>query len=489
MIGCQTPVEAVRQELADVIRLFFPMEQVIDDGQADRRLLHRMDMGIDGWHHRAVWMQDGRQVEESCFIAYPSKTDQVLNTRLIRRGAKLAAFRAIHRACPAQLPWGALTGIRPTKLMRQLIEETGSEEGAVFALLHTFGVSRERVELLSEILRQQRGIYRWGDNASIDVYIGIPFCRTRCLYCSFISVDMSKTRCDVQAYADALCREIQWGGELVRDLGRRVRAVYVGGGTPSAIGVGPLRQVLDAARAAFPNPEEFTVEAGRPDTLGGDMLPMLRDRGVSRISINPQTLCDATLRAIGRDHTGAQALDAVHTAKGLGFAHINMDLIMGLPGEGLAQAENTLAGIAKLPIDNLTVHTLTVKRSSGLHEHLARYPLPDTATVEAMVERGRRQAGDMGMVPYYLYRQKNQRGNLENVGYTLPGAACIYNIDIMEETHDTLAMGAGAISKHMIFSQNRHERLPHPKSVPHYMEQLQVYREKLYGFFGRQLNQ
>ncbi len=482
MIGLMTNVPAAAQELADVARLFYPMEAV-GEGVEDPCLTHEMAATPSGWVHRASWTRNGVQRKAELMLPFPAKRDPVVDLRLIRRGAKLAAFRAMQTMEERWLPWGALTGIRPTKLFRQLIHETGSEDAAAHALTDTFAVTPQRVALVRDILQQQEGIYTWGDESAIDVYIGIPFCRTRCLYCSFISVDMSRTRCDVAGYVDALCREIDWGGQLVRRMGRAVRAVYVGGGTPSAIGVEPLRRVLSAAQAAFPHAREFTVEAGRPDTLGGDMLPMLRDMGVGRISINPQTLCDETLKAIGRGHTSAQTLDAVEKAAGLGFAHINMDLIMGLPGEGLKQAEATLAGIEHLPVDNLTVHTLTIKRSSALHEHLERYPLPDTDEVEAMVEAGARCARRMGMYPYYLYRQKNQRGNLENVGYTKPGAACIYNVDIMEETHDTLALGAGAISKHMHFAENRHERLPHAKSVPHYIAQLPEYRKKLEAFF------
>lgn len=482
MIGLKTNVPAAAQELADVARLFYPMETV-GQGMEDPCLAHEMTEEPSGWLHRARWARGGMQREAALTLPYPPGRDPIVELRLIRRGAKLAAFQAMQTLENRWLPWGALTGIRPTKLFRQLIQETGSEEAAARALTNTFAVTAQRVALVQDILHQQEGIYTWGDEQSIDIYIGIPFCRTRCLYCSFISVDMSRTRCDIAGYVDALCQEIEWGGQLVREMGRVVRAVYVGGGTPSAIGVEPLRRVLSAAMAAFPGAREFTVEAGRPDTLGGDMLPMLKEMGVGRISINPQTLCDETLAAIGRGHTSAQALEAVERAAALGFAHINMDLIMGLPGEGLKQAESTLAGIESLAVDNLTIHTLTIKRSSALHEHLERYPLPETGEVEAMVEAGARCARRMGMEPYYLYRQKNQRGNLENVGYTRPGAACIYNVDIMEETHDTLALGAGAISKHMHFSQNRHERLPHAKSVPHYIAQLPEYREKLRAFF------
>ena len=482
MIGLKTTVLAAAQELADVARLFYPMETV-GEGMEEPCLAHEMTEAPSGWIHRARWVRGGAQREAALTLPYPAQRDPVVDLRLIRRGAKLAAFRAMQALEDRRLPWGALTGIRPTKLFRQLIQETGSGEAAARALTDTFAVTAQRVALVQDILRQQEGIYTWGDEQSIDIYIGIPFCRTRCLYCSFISVDMSRTRCDIAGYVDALCGEIEWGGQLVRQMGRAVRAVYVGGGTPSAIGVEPLRRVLSAAMAAFPGAREFTVEAGRPDTLGGDMLPMLRDMGVGRISINPQTLCDETLAAIGRGHTSAQALEAVERASALGFAHINMDLIMGLPGEGLKQAEATLRGIAGLAVDNLTIHTLTIKRSSALHEHLERYPLPETGEVEAMVEAGARCARHMGMQPYYLYRQKNQRGNLENVGYTRPGAACIYNVDIMEETHDTLALGAGAISKHMHFAQNRHERLPHAKSVPHYIAQLPEYQDKLKAFF------
>ena len=465
MIALVTDLPEARTELSDVIRLFFPMEEITEEGLP--RLVH----SHEGGRHTAVWITEKGPVTRSLEVPVP-EGDPIVRLRMLRRGAKLAAFEAMQQAEDLHLPWGALTGIRPAHLIRQLIQERGSLAAARETLERDFHVSPARVQLLADILAQQEPIFRWGDDEAVDIYVGIPFCKSRCLYCSFLSVDLSKTRCDVAAYGDALVKEIAHAGEFLERLGKRPHALYVGGGTPTALGQEPLDRILAAMGKAFPGYVELTCEAGRPDTLNPDMFRMMMDRGVSRISINPQTFNDATLERIGRSHTSAETLRSLDEALAAGFRNINMDLIMGLPGETVADAAHTLSVVRGLPIQNLTVHTLTIKRSSALHEHLARWPLPSCEDTEAMVELGAQTARDMGMAPYYLYRQKAQRGNLENVGYTLPGQACIYNVDIMEETHHNLALGAGAISKRMIYAENRHERLSHPKSVPLYMEKL-----------------
>jgi len=476
MISLITDLPEARSEISDVIRLFFPMEEITEEGLP--RLVHRHE----GGRHTAVWITEKGEFTHSMVVPVP-ENDPIARLRMLRRGAKLAAFEAIQQAENLHLPWGALTGIRPTRLIRQLTLECGSLAGAQKALAEDFHVSPGRVQLLADILTQQEPIFHWGDDEAVDIYAGIPFCKSRCLYCSFLSVDLSKTHCDAAAYGDALVKEIIHAGAFLKRLGKRPHALYVGGGTPTALGWEPLARILEAMVKAFPGYAELTCEAGRPDTLNPDMFRMMKDRGVTRISINPQTFNDATLERIGRSHTSADTLRSLDEALAAGFRDINMDLIMGLPGETVEDAAHTLSVVKELPIQNLTVHTLTIKRSSALHEHLARWPLPSCEDTEQMVEMGAQTAREMGMVPYYLYRQKAQRGNLENVGYTLPGRACIYNVDIMEETHHNLALGAGAISKKMIYRENRHERLPHPKSVPLYMEKLDEICEENETFF------
>jgi len=489
MIALETQRPQLYGELENIIRLFFDRETIKkgSDGQARLSVSHACEESCGQALHRYT-IREGESIWESHF-SYPVGAHAPLeHLRLLRRGAKLGLYRWLQEKHPRQLPWGALTGIRPTKLLRQLTQETGSGQEARRLLEGEMGVSRDKIKLLTEILQSQEDGYRYGCDDEADIYIGIPFCRTRCLYCSFVSADLSLPSAKklVDPYTEALLLEIEDGGRLLKDWGRRVRSVYIGGGTPSVLGTDGLRRVLSAAQTAFPGALEWTVEAGRPDTMDNHMLPMLRDMGIDRISVNPQTMNDATLRVIGRAHTAREAAERLLEAEVLCFPSVNVDLIMGLPGEGEREAEKTIAALSELPFHNLTVHTLAIKHSSRLHEKLAEYPLPDGETVARMVDMGREAAYARGMTPYYLYRQKYMSGNLENVGYALPGKACLYNIDIMEETHHMLALGAGAISKRMIYSQNRHERFPNPKGVPAYLQEREERQSKRREFFLRQ---
>ena len=326
----------------------------------------------------------------------------------------------------------------------------------------------------------------------MDVYIGIPFCTTRCAYCSFSSGEIGDGRL-VAPYMDALEAELAAGREILRRSGRKLRAVYVGGGTPTALPAEAFRRLLAAMMERFPGALEYTVEAGRPDTLTREKLRAIRDAGIHRISINPQTMNDRTLRLIGRAHTSAQVREAYALAREEGMPHINMDVIAGLPGEGLAEFARTMAAAEELRPESLTVHTLAIKRSSPWGEERTarkrRLPrkdgqeaamdapaeagrLPTGETAAEMVRLGGETASRLGMRPYYLYKQKYMAGNLENTGYALPGHECVYNVDIMEETSHILAFGAGGISKRIYPEEGHIGRAPNVSNIETYIARL-----------------
>ncbi len=486
MIRFTTSQPAFFNDMADVIRLFFGMGKIAADApDAELAVDHRFEERQGQWVERCELTRPGQApiAREMVFDAVQS-ADSLLVERLKKRYAKLCLYVLLKQDQGFSPPWGSLTGIRPTKLARQLIDEMGQSSlpAVVEALRTVFDVSEPKARLVGDILQAQQGIHTWGDQAHYDVYIGIPFCRTRCLYCSFFSADMRKPKL-AHAYVEALLREIAAFGALMSELGRSCRAIYVGGGTPVAIPTEQLRRVLEEAQRAFPGAAEFTVEAGRPDSVTAETMAMLKAMGVGRVSINPQTMNARTLRAIGRDHTPEDVLEAYAMARAAGLSQINMDLIAGLPGETASDMAATLAALAGLDMDNLTVHTLAIKHSSRLNERLADFPLPDDAEAARMVELAHAFAAGRGMEPYYMYRQKYMAGNLENVGYALPGTACVYNIDMMEETHDIIALGAGAVSKRMFYEQTRHERFPNPKSIEYYISKIDEIIGRKAAFF------
>ena len=393
--------------------------------------------------------------------------------RYQKRCAKIAAFRTLRMAYPmTPLPWGSLTGIRPTRLLRDL-EDSYGKNGALSLMANEFDVSEEKLALAERIVGVQRPILTPADSGNIDIYIGIPFCRTRCLYCSFAS-ELRTRRTDMAGYLAALKKDIRKGAALVRELGLNVRACYVGGGTPTILTEEELADLLGFAASTYGFGEgmEFTVEAGRPDTITEGKLNIMKNSGVTRISINPQTMNDRTLIAVGRDHTARDIELCFLKAREIGFDSIDMDLIAGLPGETSEDMQRTVEAVEKLGPDCLTVHTLAIKRSSRLHEQLPRYQLPPVAEVEKMIAIGAKAAEDMGMAPYYMYRQKYMAGNMENVGYSKPDKICLYNIDMMEDCLSILAHGAGAMTKRVFPDGHRIERVPNPKDIATYIAKI-----------------
>jgi coproporphyrinogen dehydrogenase HemZ len=393
----------------------------------------------------------------------------VARRRRIKRLCKMTLYDLCKRLTGKQPVWGALTGIRPTRLFYERLDAGMSHAQAREALQSDYDISPEKAELLSRIVSVQQALPQAGAD-DWDVYIAIPFCPTRCAYCTFAgeAIGLGKK---VRPYLDALDREMDAAASLMREHHAKLRALYIGGGTPVSPDDGDFATFLNKVAAVFPNPLEFTVEAGRPDAITVSKLSAMRAAGVTRLSVNPQTMNDNTLRVIGRGHTAAQTEAAFALARAHGFTNINMDVIAGLPNETPEDFRRTMERILALSPDSLTVHTLALKRGGKLL--LEQTLLPDSAAVEAMIAAGEEYAARMGMRPYYLYRQKYMAAQQQNVGYAKENKACLYNMDIMEETATVLAVGAGAISKRIFISRDlRIERAPNACNVDVYIETI-----------------
>lgn len=343
-------------------------------------------------------------------------------------------------------PWGMLTGVRPSKLMRTLINENG-EAGAREHFMNALHVSREKTLLAAGIARTQESIIALSGKKSFSLYISIPFCPTRCSYCSFVSHSVESAGKLIPEYVRLLCKEIEIISAIAGELGLRLETIYFGGGTPTSLDADALATVTDKVRECFdiPSVREYTVEAGRPDTVTPEKLYILKNAGVTRISINPQSFDDNVLRNIGRRHTAAQALEAYRLARSMGFDNINMDFIAGLPGDSLEGFLSSLEKAVALDPENITVHTLAMKRSSEIvtdnRQDSVFSGTRDMLDSAAPLLRGARYS------PYYMYRQSRSVGNLENTGWSMPSYECLYNIYMMEEIHTVLSAGAGAVTK------------------------------------------
>ena len=372
-----------------------------------------------------------------------------------------------------ELPWGSLTGIRPTKIALSRLEDGWKEDDIRRFMKETYMTSDEKIDLSVEIAaREKRLMEPINYDSGYSLYVGIPFCPTTCLYCSFTSYPISKWKGRTGLYLEALFKELEYTAEKMK--GRPLDTIYFGGGTPTSLPAEDIDAILCKLEQLFDtkNVLEFTVEAGRPDSITEEKLKVLASHGISRISINPQTMNQKTLDLIGRRHTVENVKEKFHMARALGFDNINMDLIMGLPGEDLDDVKHTLEEIEALKPDSLTVHSLAIKRAARLNmfkEEYADLKINNTPEMIALSEACARR---MGMEPYYLYRQKNMAGNFENVGYSLPGKACIYNILIMEEMQTIAACGAGTTTKVVFPSENRRERCENVKEVEQYISRI-----------------
>jgi oxygen-independent coproporphyrinogen-3 oxidase len=384
--------------------------------------------------------------------------------------------------------WGTLTGVRPLKLASELYDKAAADnedpdrsaalDEMCRVLSERYLLSEHKISLLRDILEYQLS-QELGDpsfdsgHTKAGLYVGIPFCPTRCEYCSFAAGTAEPG--EIAAYLIDLLREIRYMGSLARDHDTVIESVYIGGGTPTTLTAGQLHELIRTICEEFsidPSVLEFTVEAGRPDTITPDKLQVMRDLGVSRISINPQSMKDETLRRIGRDHTAQEIRRGYELAGSYGFEVINADLIAGLPGEDLNDFKDSLNEIIELGAGNITVHTLSVKKGSRLIENDPEYYRHNTETVSEMVDYARNRLQEAGYVPYYIYRQKHQMGALENVGYCLPGRHSIYNIRIMEEKQTIIGLGCGAIGKVYYPDEDRLERIANVSNFKVYSERF-----------------
>lgn len=393
-----------------------------------------------------------------------------------RSAAKCALKRVLYgllrEDTHRELPWGTLTGIRPTKIAMGFLEAGRSKAEIAAYMQKEYLVSPEKTALSLEIAEKERQLLREIDYENgFSLYVGIPFCPTICLYCSFSSYPFGRFAGQADAYVEALERELTATAEIFQ--GKQLNTVYFGGGTPTTLLPEQLDRLLACVEKRFDcsGLREFTVEAGRPDSIGKEKLQVLRQHGITRISINPQTMNQETLDRIGRRHTVEQVRDAFGLARQMGFDNINMDLILGLPGEGLGDVRHTMEELKTLRPDSITVHSLAVKRASRLsqcREQYAHMSMENSDEAMAVASEGARI---LGLSPYYLYRQKNMTGNLENVGFAVPGKEGIYNILIMEEKQTIAACGAGSISKR-VDPDGRIERRENVKDVVQYIERI-----------------
>lgn len=396
----------------------------------------------------------------------------------VKNALKQLIYAALARHTGKELPWGTLTGIRPTKIPMQMLEEGKSEDEILSYMKETYYVSEEKGRLSLEIAKRERELLsklHYKDGYSL--YIGIPFCPTTCLYCSFTSYPIVSWKKRMEEYLTALEKEIDFTAEAYKD--KILDTVYIGGGTPTTLEapeldrlIGYLKEKLD-----FSHVSEFTVEAGRADSITREKLEVLKKWGVTRISVNPQTMHDETLKVIGRQHTVAQAKEAYRLAREVGFSNINMDLILGLPGEGEEEVASTIEQVKELAPDSLTVHSLAIKRGSRLYQWIDEHGISALNNTDKTMEIAAKGAADMNMVPYYLYRQKNMSGNFENVGYATEGNFGIYNILIMEELQTIVALGAGSITKR-VYGDGRIERCDNVKDVALYIEKIDEMLER-----------
>ena len=470
-------LDTIQPELMNVTRLFG-----LPDSDWDVPRFTFSAWEAEGAYH--CRFTDGVRARENAVPVPPVEADERLTTLHRKRAARRLVRQTLYDLCREVTgihpPWGSLTGIRPTHLMQEAIGLGLGEEAAKRYVIDRFDVTPEKAELLWEIAQVQ-GLLPPPEDRWMDVYIGIPFCTTRCTYCSFSSGELGKGTL-VEPYLTALFWEMDECCRIIGDSGRKLRAVYVGGGTPTSLNEDQLKRLLERMMLRFPGASEYTVEAGRPDTITPGKLAAIRDAGVGRISINPQTMNDETLRIIGRAHTAQQVIDGYAMARAEGIRHINMDVIAGLPGETVVDFARTMDHALQLHPESLTVHTLAIKRSTRLH--FENYRFPTGVEAAEMVDLGLQTARRLGMQPYYLYRQKNMAGNQENIGYALPGHACQYNVDIMEETTHILALGAGGISKRVYEDEGHIGRAPNVANIEHYIarvEEMTARKRELFG--------
>ena len=459
-------------------------------GHDDRYAVEQLQMalfpeGTEGealstLHRGKIWLTattkitlEGKTVTASRRIKAADET-----VRLRRQALQQSYYLAAIQLLPALPAWGALAGVRPTKITTKHMLEGGTPASAAKLMQDVYYVTPERRKLAVDCSISTVNAARLLEPTDLSLYVGIPFCPTRCTYCSFVSRTIGKKTELLDPYLNALLKEMEITGKLLADSGRQLRTIYIGGGTPTTLSTAQMAYLLDAIRDSFDLSRciEFTVEGGRPDTLDAEKLRAIREHGADRMSINPQTMEDHVLRACGRPHKAADVVRAYGEAVDAGFKAINMDLIAGLPKDDFDGFKRSLDAVAALIPANITVHTLALKKGADLFEK--REGLSSPAEVTAMVDYANATLRSLNYKPYYLYRQKYMSGSFENVGWSRDELDCLYNIYMMEEVHTILSLGGGGMNK-VNFPDGSLKRFHNPKFPEQYIEMIaDVCRQK-----------
>ena len=472
-----------RYAVEQTLLAFFPEERPVYEGEDGPRhaevTLHQGAVYATGV---TALTYDGKTARASARVSLAGAADEYERERLRQRALRLSFFRAARDITGATPSWGALTGIRPAKLVRTMLEEGYTPARADRELRDVYCVSPARRRLALESAQAGLRAKRDLKPNDISLYIGIPFCPTRCAYCSFVSASVEKSFALIPPYLEALTAEVEAAGRMVQETGLRVKSFYMGGGTPTTLSAGQMDALLTAVNKAFDlsGCVEYCIEAGRPDTIDREKLQVLLDHGADRISVNPQSLEPQVLRAIGRQHSPEDIEKAMTLATSMGFPHVNMDLIAGLPADTPEGFRRTLDKCLTFGADNITVHTLSLKKGSRIL--LEGLPIPTAEAVAEMLDYADPALRARGFAPYYLYRQKYMSGSFENVGWCISGAEGLYNIYIMEELHSILSLGAGGSTKMVDAQRNRIERVFHPKFPLEYIQRPEKLAENLESF-------
>lgn len=464
-------------ELENLTRLFFPNEKInvfkefkstqspyIYTGLSDKITV---EVDINGYKKKAV--------------ADTASDNELVTAQLL--------YGLLSEYCGYSQPWGVLTGVRPVKLLRRLEQELG-EKGACDKFLNDFYVSEEKLRLAKTTEINEKKILDLSKDNSFSLYVGIPFCPSRCSYCSFVMSSVERAKKLIEPYVELLCEEIKHTAQIASKLGLRLETVYFGGGTPTTLSAEQLDKIIRTVKGSFDmsSCREFTVEAGRPDTVDIERLTALKENKVDRISINPQTVNDDVLKEIGRKHTSQQFFDAFELARKCGFDNINADLIAGLPTDTAESFKNSLDALRALSAECITVHTLCMKRASTLTHLGTTLNRKDAETARQMLEYAGKALTDDDYIPYYLYRQSRMVGNLENVGWSKKGYECLYNVYVMDETHTVFACGSGGVTKLKDNKRDYLKRIFNFKYPYEYIDRFDELIERksaIYEFYGK----
>lgn len=468
-------------ETENLCKMFFPKEKVT--------VVHQCEIPATNFVYTAI--KNGEILVSANVNGNEKNAKTALENDIKENERKMAVLiynilSSLTGICPK---WGILTGIRPVKLVHSYHEKGLNDEEIKKELKEKMLVSDEKIDLMIRTAYEEKDVLSRSKEDNYSLYVSIPFCPTRCKYCSFVSHSIERTRKLVPQYLELLLNEIRETAKVAKNLKLNLLTIYIGGGTPTTLNAEQLKRLIDTIAENFDtkNVLEYTIEAGRPDTIDEEKLKVIKNSDVTRISINPQTLNDDVLKEIGRRHTTKQTIDAYNLARKVGIKNINMDLIAGLMGDSVESFKNTVDGVIELGAENITVHTLSVKRAADLRDEGKKVHEENDANASPMVEYAQKTLLENGYEPYYLYRQKNMLESLENVGYAKKGYKGLYNVYIMDETHTILAVGAGATTKLKDHKTDKIERIFNFKFPYEYIsryDEILDRKGKIYDFFA-----